>query len=222
MNTAQATKTLRQPLEHRPGVSEWFGTTQVLFNRVAAFYFGVLDAHTAVLEVPTKDALTVLERLTHATARNLHPAMPLSAIASQVPAYFRRAAIHAALGARRSFQARQERWQRAKAKAEANGKPCRVRPPVPPRTWNRSVVLYAGMSCTPSVKQRGLSPVHDQSQFFGNSVGAVTIPWDARPVPGSIAGDHARLAGESQQVASRTSRANLDEATLTLARGGSA
>ena len=45
MSQAHATKTLRQPLEHRPGVSEWLGTTQTLFNQVAAFYWQVLDAH---------------------------------------------------------------------------------------------------------------------------------------------------------------------------------
>ncbi len=38
MGQAHATKTLRQPLEHRPGVWEWFATTAALFNEVAAFY----------------------------------------------------------------------------------------------------------------------------------------------------------------------------------------
>lgn len=145
MGQAHATKTLRQPLEHRPGVSEWFATTQTLFNTVAAYYWQVLDAHPAVLDLPTKDALTTLERLTHATAANPQPVMPLSKVATQVPALFRRAAIHAALGAQRSFQTALLRWQRAKAKAAAKGKPCRLRPPVPPRTWNRSVVFYQGM-----------------------------------------------------------------------------
>jgi putative transposase len=143
MSQAHATKTLRQPLEHRPGVSEWFGTTQTLFNQVAAFYWQVLDAHPTVLELPAKDALSTLERLTHTTISNSSPVMPLSDVAAQVPAYFRRAAIHAALGATRAFQNHLARWKRAKAKAK--GKPCRVRPPVPPRTWNRSVVFYAGM-----------------------------------------------------------------------------
>jgi IS605 OrfB family transposase len=145
MKHAQATKTLRQPLELRPGITEWFATTQALFNQVAAFYWQVLDAHPGVLDLPAKDALTALERLTHATAYLPYPAMPLSEVASQVPAYFRRAAIHAALGAMRSFQAHLARWQRAKAKGEMKGKPCRMRPPVPPRTWSRSVVFYSGM-----------------------------------------------------------------------------
>ena len=39
---AQATNTLRQPLEYRPRVSEWLATTQELFNQVAAFYWDVL------------------------------------------------------------------------------------------------------------------------------------------------------------------------------------
>jgi putative transposase len=145
MSQAHATTTRRQPLQYRPGVSEWCSTTQQLFNAVAAFYFTVLDAHPGVLDLPATDALTALERLTHQTAANPHPVMPLSEIADQVPARFRRAAIHAALGAMRSFQTHLTRWQRAKAKAEAKGKRCRARPPVPPRSWNRSVILYAGM-----------------------------------------------------------------------------
>jgi hypothetical protein len=145
MSQAQATKTLRQPLEHRPGVSMWFTTTKTLFNQVAAFYWQVLDAHPAVLELPSKDALTTLERLTHTTANNPHPVMPLSSVAAQVPAFVRRAAINAALGSRRSFQSNLSRWQRAKAKAELKGKRCRVRPPISPRTWNHSVIFYAGM-----------------------------------------------------------------------------
>jgi IS605 OrfB family transposase len=145
MPQAHATKTIRQPLEHRPGVSAWFATTQALFNQVAAFYWQVLDAHPGVRDLPTKDALTLLERLTHATTEHPDPVMPLSEIASQAPAHFRRAAIHAALGAMGSFQTALARWQRAKAKAEAKGKRCQLRPPVPPRTWNRSVVFYAGM-----------------------------------------------------------------------------
>jgi transposase len=145
MAQAQATNTLRQPLEHRPGVSEWLTATQALFNQVAAFYWQVLDAHPAVIELPAKDALTTLERLTHATAAKPYPAMPLAERAAQVPALFRRAAIHAALGARRSFQTHLERWRRARAKAEAKAKPCRMRPPVPPRTWTRAVVFSGGL-----------------------------------------------------------------------------
>jgi transposase len=96
-----------------------------------------------VIDLPAKEALTVLERLTHATAGHPQPVMPLDEVAGQVPAYFRRAAIHAALGAMRGFQTHLARWRRAKA--EARGKSCRMRPPVPPREWHRSVVLYAGL-----------------------------------------------------------------------------
>jgi hypothetical protein len=35
MGQAQATKTMRQLLEHHPTVSAWFTTTQALFNAVA-------------------------------------------------------------------------------------------------------------------------------------------------------------------------------------------
>src|SRR6266571_4280032 len=74
---------------------------------------------------------------------------PLSAIAEQIPAYFRRGAINAALGSARSFYAQLAKWRRRREKAEA--KPRRKgkkkfteRPPVPPRSWNKSVPFYAG------------------------------------------------------------------------------
>jgi transposase len=56
---------------------------------------------------------------------------------------FRRAAIHAALGAYRSFFAHRKKWQSKKEKAQAKGKKFRERPPVPPRTWNKSTIFYA-------------------------------------------------------------------------------
>jgi L-amino acid N-acyltransferase YncA len=65
MSQAQATKTLRQPLEHRPDVSLWFTTTKSLFNQVAAFYWQVLNAHPAMLDLPAKETHTRLEQLTH-------------------------------------------------------------------------------------------------------------------------------------------------------------
>jgi hypothetical protein len=147
MGQAKATKTIRQPLEHRPTVSAWFVTPQTLFNAVASFYWQVLDAHLGVLDLSSKQALTAVERLILTTGNTPAPVivMPLSAVAEQVPALFRRAAIHAALGSMRSFQSHLTRWQRANAKAAAKGKRCQVGPPVPPRGWNRSVVLYAGM-----------------------------------------------------------------------------
>src|SRR5215469_7760494 len=131
MGQAQATKTIRQSLEHRHTPSLWFATTQTLFNAVAAFYWQVLDAHPSLLDLSAKDALTALERLTLTTASSPAPVMPLSEVAAQVPALFRRAAIHAALGSMHSFQAHLARWQRTKQKAEAKGKRCQVRPPVP-------------------------------------------------------------------------------------------
>jgi len=71
--------------------------------------------------------------------------MPLSETAREVPALFRRAAIHAALGSAHSFSTQLKQWRARKAKAEAKGKQWNSRPPVPPRAWNKSATLYAGM-----------------------------------------------------------------------------
>jgi IS605 OrfB family transposase len=145
MAPTQAMRTIRQQITHRPVVSEWFTTTQHLYNAVVRHFFEVLQAHPGVLDLSEKDALKALERLTHQTKANPNPVMPLSEIAPQVPAMLRRAAIHAALGSARSFQSHLARWRAAKAKAAARGKPFHLRPPVPPRRWNRSVTLYQGM-----------------------------------------------------------------------------
>jgi len=142
---AKATTTIRQMLNYRPDVQAYFAANQSLFNRVVSFYFNVIQAHTKVLDLGNRDALRALEHLTHTTELNPHPVMPLCEIGEDIPATFRRAAINAALGSARSFYGNLARWHSRREKAEAKGKKWRSRPPVPPRTWNKSVTLYAGM-----------------------------------------------------------------------------
>jgi putative transposase len=142
---AKATTTIKQSMQHQSQHAAWLAAHQALFNQVASFYFGVIQAHEKVLELGSKEALTALEKLTHETSRNPHPIMPLPEICEDIPAMFRRAAIHAALGSARSFSAHLKKWRARKEKAQAKGKKFRERPPVPPRTWNKSVTLYAGM-----------------------------------------------------------------------------
>ena len=117
----------------------------MLYNRVVAFYFDVINAHEKLLDLANQSALTVLEKLTHQTRDNPEPPFPLSEIADSIPAMFRRAAINAALGSARSFFAHLKKWKAKKAKAEAKGKKFGDRPPVAPRTWNTCVSFYAGM-----------------------------------------------------------------------------
>ncbi len=143
--STKATKTIKQALAYKPQHTVWFAATQDLFNRVVAFYFGVIQAHPGILELPDKEALTALERLTHATKQNPHPVMPLSAIAHDLPAMFRRAALHAALGSAHSFYTHLAKWRKRKERASLKGKPFTIRPPVPPRSWNTSVTCYQGM-----------------------------------------------------------------------------
>jgi putative transposase len=141
----KATITIRQVLNHESAHGEWLRANQALFNRVASFYFDVIQAHTGVLDLGNMDALRALEQLTHTTELNPHPIMPLTSVQEDIPAMFRRAAINAALGSARSFYGNRARWQKRKEKAEAKGKKFKDRPPTPPRTWNKSVTLYAGM-----------------------------------------------------------------------------
>ena len=98
---AKTTTTIRQSLHYQPHQAAWFAATQALFNRVAAFYFEVIQAHEGVLDLSNKEALTALEKLTHTTQRHPHPVMPLEDEVADMPAMFRRAAIHAALSSAR-------------------------------------------------------------------------------------------------------------------------
>jgi len=141
---AKATTTIRQVLNYQPHRAAWFAANQTLFNQIAAFYFEVIQAHEKVLDLSNKEALTALEMLTHATKKNPIPVMPLAALGAAIPAMFRRAAINAALGSARSFYSHLQKWRKRKEKAMAKGKTFTERPPVPPRTWNKSVPFYAG------------------------------------------------------------------------------
>src|SRR6266566_10035557 len=141
---AKATTTIRQSLGYKPAHAAWFAATKDLFNQVAAFYFEVIAAHEKVLDCSNKEALTILETLTHATQKHPTPVMPLEAIGEDIPAMFRRAAIHAALGSARSFYSLLRKWKKRQEQAQAKGKKFTERPPVPPRSWNKSATLYAG------------------------------------------------------------------------------
>jgi len=147
---AKATTTIRESLNYPSSYADSFAANQALFNRVVAFYFEVIQAHAKVLDLGTKEALTALETLTHATSKNPAPVMPLTQIAQDIPAMFRRAAINAALGSARAFFSSLHSWRVRKEKHEAKParkgkkKPFTERPPVPPRAWNKSVPFYAG------------------------------------------------------------------------------
>src|SRR5215469_8931557 len=114
-----ATMTIRQSLHYQSQHSNWFATNHALFNRVVAFYFEVIQAHAHVLDLSTKEALTVLETLTHATSKNRTPLLPLTDVAPDIPAMFRRAAINAALGSAKSFYSSLGKWRTRREKAEA-------------------------------------------------------------------------------------------------------
>ncbi|GER89614.1 hypothetical protein KDW_37760 [Dictyobacter vulcani] len=141
---AKATKTITQAMQYPSRYAAWFTTTQALFNTVASFYFEVITAHEQVLLLSSHRALHALETLTHATEENPDPVMPLDAIAPQVPALFRRAAIHAALGSAHAFETSLQKWRARKEKAALKKKRFTEHPPVPPRTWNRSPTFYKG------------------------------------------------------------------------------
>src|SRR6266700_3862690 len=115
---AKATTTIKQVLNHQAEHGAWFAANQALFNRVTAFYFGVIQAHEKVLALSDKDALTALEKLTHTTQNNPTPVMPLEEILEDIPALYRRAAINAALGSARSFSSHLQKQFKSPGKIE--------------------------------------------------------------------------------------------------------
>jgi len=141
---AKATLTIKQVLNYQTNHAAWFAANQALFNQVASFYFEVIAAHENVLDLSNKEALTALEMLTHTTKKNPAPVIPLADIVKDIPAMFRRAAINAALGSARSFYSHLSQWRKRKEMALAKGKKWTLRPPTPPRSWNKSATLYAG------------------------------------------------------------------------------
>jgi hypothetical protein len=173
----KATKTIRHALQYPPQSAHSFAENQALYNRVVAFYFEVIQAHEGILSLKNKEALTALEKLTHATEKNLYPVLPLSNIAPDIPAMFRRAAINAALGSARAFFSSLKKWRARKEKHEA--KPCikskkkqpfRERPPVPPRTWNKSAPISRRLV------ERTLSALH-HAQSVDRLVLVVAQSW---------------------------------------------
>ena len=122
---AKAMKTIRESVHYPPQYAEYFAANQSLFNRVVAFYFKVIQAHEGVLDLPTKEALTALEKLTHATEKNPSPVLPLTEIAEAIPAFFRRAAINAAIGSARSFSSSRKRMAKTQREARSQDPPQR-------------------------------------------------------------------------------------------------
>ena len=107
----KATTTIRQSLHYPAQYAHYFAEHAALFNRVVAFYFDCIQAHQGILALTNQQALTALERLTHATQAHPHPIMPLFTLAKECPAMFRRAAINAALGSARSFFSSLKKWR---------------------------------------------------------------------------------------------------------------
>src|SRR5260221_5339758 len=115
---AKATATIREALCYQPQHAQYFAANQALFNRVVAFYFDCIQAHEGILALNNKEALTALEKLTHATAERPAPIMPLTEVAPDIPALFRRAAVNAALGSARSFFSHLSKWRTRKERSE--------------------------------------------------------------------------------------------------------
>ena len=167
---AKAMKTIKESLNYPPQCAEYFTANQALFNRVVAFYFEVLQAHEGVLDLTTKEALTALETLTHATEKNPSPMLPLTEIAEGIPAMFRRAAINAALGSARSFSSSLKKWRTRKEKVQTK----QGRKGAKKKAWRRA----------PTCPSQAMEQV--RSLVRGNVEGAYRLIHPAQSVDGHL------------------------------------
>ena len=101
---AKATTTIRQTLNYRSDVQAYFAANQALFDRVASFYFDVIQAHPARSWIsPTRKRSPLLRSSLIPLKSIPNPVIPRTEVQADIPAMFRRAAINAALGSARSF-----------------------------------------------------------------------------------------------------------------------
>lgn len=85
---------------------EWLSENQRLYGEVQQFYYGVLLRHQELLDLGSQQILRELEKLTVSSRANPDAPEPLPW--ENIPAYFRRSAINATVGAVRSIRTRTE------------------------------------------------------------------------------------------------------------------
>lgn len=88
------------------GHPEWLSENQKLYGEIQKFYYGVLLRHRELLDSGSQQILRELEKLTVPSRANPEAEEPLPW--QNVPAYFRRSAINATVGAVRSIRTRTE------------------------------------------------------------------------------------------------------------------
>ena len=122
---AKAMKTIRESVHYPPQYAEYFAANQSLFNRVVAFYFEVIQAHEGVLDLHH-------QRGPHGSGKTdtRHGEKPLACAATDrnrrgIPAFFRRAAINAAIGSARSFSSSLKRMAKTQREARSQNQPQR-------------------------------------------------------------------------------------------------
>ncbi len=123
--------------------TEWFATTEMLYNSVVAHYYGILKDRQELMVLSGHDLLRELERLTVGTKEMKavgHSAeYPLEDF-PKIPLYFRRAAINNAAGLMRSYMSRFKIWKQQNDKGRTVGKE-----PSHPDSFQISPLYYKGM-----------------------------------------------------------------------------
>ncbi|MFD3449970.1 hypothetical protein ACFDTO_35940 [Microbacteriaceae bacterium 4G12] len=122
------TKTLKHKITNH---SRIFDETVEIYNQVLSFMIGVIDEEFGDLsQFSTKDMVTLVEKLIHATKSNPNPKYKeFNQKFHKFPSYFRRTAIAAAFGKVQSFCSNYQNWWEEKQQAETEGIIFKKNPP---------------------------------------------------------------------------------------------
>ena len=108
---------------------EQFHTTVALYRSCVSFYVSVLKENLDIRELPgLQQKQRRLEQLTHQTRANPNPPYDLDTIGKNIPAYFRRSAINAAVGIAGSWGSNYDRAKNG-TQHKKNAKTRSNRPP---------------------------------------------------------------------------------------------
>jgi len=150
---AQLIKTIKRKIEDAEKYQDLLETTNQQYQQVVVFYLAIIQSNQGLLDLPSQELLTELERLSHRTKDNPNPPYDLSEIAHKLPAGVRRAAINEAIGLAAAWQTSYEKYQVRKskhkerqekrAKKGKNTFPFTERPPQFPTSSKSNIVWYA-------------------------------------------------------------------------------
>lgn len=132
-----------------PGTRMVLKDTLALYRSACAYIGEVVFSHwdSISAEPDSRRRLTIVEALIHKTKVNTSPEYPdFDRLYFMFPSYFRRSAVHDAIGQVSSYFTRVEQYDEEKHEAMSDGKPFRKKPPMLNLHGNAFPALYRNQS----------------------------------------------------------------------------